>query len=178
MNFPLLKSFQVDEPLVIGLNSWLDNRISAGGAFDENNSFSRRGYGYQTENLAFANDPALVTLRESLLSIAAEQLGLPRSGIRPFWLHMLEYDAYGSMERHKHDHNEDFVLFIYLKDCSDGDTVWYLNNYDPDAMCRTTFSLKPRAGMGAIFSALVLHEGLATVDGKRVCVCGIRLSGE
>ena len=41
---------------------------------------------------------------------------------------MLEYDEGTSMTLHTHDHNEDFVIFIYLNDCNDSQTVFYLND--------------------------------------------------
>ena len=50
------------------------------------------------------------------------------------------------MDYHQHLHNEDFVLFIYLKDCKDGNTVFHLNNFDSEFAYRTKFEIQPREG--------------------------------
>ena len=47
------------------------------------------------------------------------------------------------MEYHNHAHNEDFVMFVYLKDCDGGETVFNFNNYDEDSFKRTQVSIRP-----------------------------------
>ena len=76
------------------------------------------------------------------------------------------------MGAHVHKYNEDFVLFIYLKTCKTGETVFYLNEQYPE---RTLVSITPTENVGAIFSSLVMHEGKYTKEKKRIFVCGIKM---
>ena len=88
------------------------------------------------------------------------------------YIHFLDYDKGGRMELHNHKEHEDFVLFIYLKTCQSGQTVFYLNDLFPE---RTTISVTPKENLGAVFSAMVDHEGLYTKEHKRIFVCGIKM---
>jgi len=87
----------------------------------------------------------------------------------------LDYVDGGEMGYHKHDQNEDFVLFIYLSSCNSGHTVFHLNDYNKEYGSRTVVKLKPEKGMGAIFSSAVLHKGEYTKENKRIYVVGIRV---
>jgi len=109
------------------------------------------------------------------LEMISNQLSVPKSKITYFWNHMLEYNNGGEMDYHKHYHNEDFVLFIYLSSCSTGNTVFHLNDYNEEYSNRTVIKLKPEKEMGAIFSSLILHKGEYTEENKRIYVVGIRV---
>ena len=72
------------------------------------------------------------------------------------------------MNQHKHWHNEDFVMFIYLKDCKRGKTIFYLNDYSDQFKKRTQVGITPKKNTAAIFSSLLLHKGEKTTEDKRI----------
>jgi len=132
--------------------------------------------GYQTNNILFWNDFEYQNfITNSLLEIISKNLNVDKNSIEYFWNHFLEYQNGGKMDLHKHFHNEDFVIFIYLKTCKTGQTIFYLNDYSVESKKRTSIELLPISGTGAIFSSLVLHEGKFTTENKRIFVVGVKI---
>ena len=176
LNYPLLKSIEIDSSIISFLNKKLDYYIeNVKDQQDDLNGFHK---GFQTKNLLFWEDEEFKNfLNSEILNLLSEKLMFKKEKIKYKWTHMLEYAKGGKMDAHRHMHNEDFVFFIYLNSCeSSGETIFYLNDYDEDSKQRTKVPVLPQKNLGVCFSALVLHEGLATYDDKRIFVLGFRLS--
>jgi hypothetical protein len=179
MDFPLLKTFTVDDNIVEFLNQKFDYFSSSHEMNKGETSFNNKSIesGYQTGNLLYWEDLEYKKfLNNDLLELISKNLRLPKTNIEYFWTHILDYRDGGKMDPHKHWYNEDFVIFIYLKTCKSGQTVFYLNDYCAEYMERTSVELLPVSGCGAIFSGLVLHEGKFTEENKRIFVAGIKVS--
>jgi hypothetical protein len=179
INFPLLKTFSVNNDIVNFLNQKFDQYIKSHECNKEITCFNNQNInsGYQTDNLLTWGDSEYQTfLKTILLKIISQNLLVNENQIEYFWTHMLEYKNGGAMGEHKHYHNEDFVFFIYLKTCQSGETIFYLNDYCQEYMDRTSVKIMPTSGKGAIFSSLVLHEGKYTEENKRIFVCGMRVN--
>lgn len=180
INFPLLKTFEVDYSIVDFLNIKLKeykNRYPLTSDFKSENSFTnkKKNSGYQTSNMLFWDDIDFINFyKNDLLKIIKSHLG-ERIKISYYFMHILEYENGGSMDYHTHMHNEDYVLFIYLETCKTGDTVFHLNCYNEEYGRRTQIELKPRKGLGAIFSSMLLHRGEYTEENKKIFVVGIRI---
>jgi hypothetical protein len=176
MDFPLLKTFEVDPKIT----KFLNIKFNQYSTFHPNNpdiTFFDNNNGYQSKNLLDWNDSEYQTfLKTELIDLISEKLNLKKSSISYFFTHMLDYQNGGKMGEHRHYHNEDFVMFIYLKTCSSGETVFYLNDFCEEYRKRTTVKLVPKENQAAIFSSLVLHEGLFTKENKRIFVVGIRVN--
>ena len=180
MDFPLLRNFEVSSTLITFLNRKFEQckkeEIERSVTPYPKNSFDERKE-YQTQNILEWDDEEIKTFNDNeLKKIVSDQLKLNESQIKYHYIHFLDYEKGGSMALHNHVHNEDFVLFIYLKDCDGGNTVFYLNNYDEVSMERTEVSLRPRNCGAAIFSALVMHLGRPTEENKRIFVVGIKVN--
>ena len=168
IDFPLLKTFKVNLRVVYFLNRKFDQYKKNYPSWEIQNNFNNSGY--QTPNLLSWDDKEYQNFLKNKL----------RRIIHPFikgsweyhWTHFLCYNVGGEMGLHNHKHNEDFVLFIYLKTCKTGETVFYLNDQYPE---RTLVSIIPTKNVGAIFSSLVMHEGKYTKENKRIFVCGIKM---
>ena len=176
MNFPLLKTFDVSSSITSFLEKILIKYVNRVGwdnnakknCFDENR-------GYQTINLLEWDDEEFKNFTENeLLDLISSHLGIDKSKVSYTWIHYLSYENGGSMERHKHWHNEDFVLFIYLKTCSSGRTIFYLNDFNEEHFKRTPVGILPKKNLAAIFSSMILHEGEFCNENKQIFVVGIK----
>jgi hypothetical protein len=179
MDFPLLKTFEVDSKITKFLNKKFNQYSSSHPNNPDNNFFSNEDYnsGYQTVNLLNWNDFEYQTfLKTELIDLISKKLNIKKHSLSYYWTHILDYQNGGMMGEHRHYHNEDFVLFIYLKTCSSGETVFYLNDFCEEYRKRTIVKLIPTENQAAIFSSLVLHEGLFTEENKRIFVAGIRVN--
>ena len=175
MNFPLFKSFNVSRLLTSFLNRKFDENKKQVGVWDNENSFDA-GNGYQSKNLLIWRDKEFSNFVDGKLKrLICSHLNIKQSQLSYHWIHFLDYETGGSMKYHQHLHNEDFVLFIYLKDCKDGNTVFHLNNYNIEYANRTRFEIQPRRGRSAIFSSYLIHKGEHTNENKRIFVVGIKV---
>ena len=167
-DFSLLKTFEVDPKFGSFLNRKFEEYRSSHPPWTKDDGFNISGY--QTPNLLSWDD------KEYQNFIVSDVDNLICKYVPCVWdyhyIHFLDYDKGGRMELHNHKEHEDFVLFIYLKTCQSGQTVFYLNDLFPE---RTTISVTPKENLGAVFSAMVDHEGLHTKEHKRIFVCGIKM---
>lgn len=177
MDFPLLRTFEVSDSFTSFLNEKFDQYKKENSSYDEvKNSFDEKN-GYQTMNLVNWGDEEFGKfVDERLAELISSQLGIDRSGVSYHWIHFLDYEKGGSMGYHNHIHNEDFVLFIYLKDCNSGSTVFHLNNFKQEYTDRTQIEILPKKNHAALFSAYLMHKGKHTKENKRIFVVGIRVS--
>lgn len=174
MNFPLLKTFKVSSLVSYFLNRKLLEYRNQYDSWDEGNFDKNR---YQSNNLLHWDDEEFLEfVRDDLSEIVSNQLGVQKDRFKCHFVHFIDYESGGFMSSHKHSHSEDFVVFIYLKDCKGGKTVFYLNDYDEESSERTLIKLAPKKNLGAIFSSLVEHRGDITEDEKRIFVVGIKLN--
>lgn len=178
IDFPLLRTFEVDELIVDFLNRKFDQYRSNNPKMEEYTAFynEKIDSGYQTGNMLDWNDSEYKEFTDGkLLDLISKQLFISRDKISFYWTHMLEYINGGEMGYHKHNHNEDYVLFIYLSTCESGNTVFHLNDFNEEYFKRTTISLKPIKNTAALFSSMLLHKGEFTLENKKIFVVGIRI---
>jgi hypothetical protein len=172
MNFPLLKTFDVSSSITSFLEK-IFNRVGLDN-IPRNNCFDQ-SCGYQTNNLLKWDDEEFKNFTENeLLDLISSHLDIDKSKVLYTWIHFLSYKNGGSMELHKHWHNEDFVLFIYLKTCSSGRTIFYLNDFNEENLIRTPIGILPKKNLAAIFSSTLLHEGEFCNENKQIFVVGIK----
>lgn len=81
------------------------------------------------------------------------------------FFHLINYTPGGSMEYHSHEHNEDYVAILYLNNCTDGETNFYLQDI---------VSITPKKGQIAIFESHIKHSGSFATD-KQVAVFGFKI---
>lgn len=178
LNFPLLKTFNVDSDIVVFLNRKFKEYEESHLPDNSKTTFSNSDYqsGYQTSNLLeWDDDEYKKFINNKLFDLISENISIEKNKIEYYWNHILDYRNGGKISIHNHMHNEDFVFFIYLSNCNSGNTIFYLNNYDEKSFQRTTFKVKPKKNLAACFSSLILHEGEFTLENKRVFVAGIRI---
>ena len=176
MDFPLLKTFEVESWLVESLLEFLEELKIKLPNWEYKTAFSDVPDSYETDNLVDRDYPQLDIFSKYFISKASDLLHVPEKNIELFWFHFLDYGKGGEMGIHNHMHLEDFVMFIYLSTCDDGQTTWYLNNFDGESQKRTTISCVPERGKGALFSSLVDHYGTPNAAGtKKLCVLGLRV---
>ena len=178
MNFPSLKTFEVESRITDFLNRKFEEYQKVFPPLDiyyPDNSF--KGEGYQTGNLLKWEDKEYSNFRSTeLMDLTINLFEIDRPyGIQFFYNHMLEYGKGTSMAPHQHLHNEDYVMFIYLNDCNDGHTGFYLNDHQPEYKERTTVRVKPIKNTGVFFHAGIRHEGFPTYENKKIFVSGIRI---
>ena len=171
VDFPLLKTFNIESTVGSFLNKKFEKfRKIYPSSWKERGGNKYKDSGYQTPNILFwEEDEYQSFLKNNLCDIINDFL---KCDWEYHWIHFLDYDVGGEMGAHVHKHNEDFVLFIYLKTCITGETVFYLNDQSPE---RTLVSITPTENVGAIFSSLIMHEGKYTKENKRIFVCGIKM---
>ena len=177
MNIPSLKTFQVESAITDFLNRKFEeyqNTFPSVGIYYPEGNFKG---GYQTGNLLEWEDKEYDNFKKKeLLNLTFNLFEMDKScRIQFFFNHMLEYGKGSSMVNHTHIHNEDFVMFIYLNDCNDGHTGFYLNDFKPEYKERTTVMVKPIKNTGVFFHAGIPHEGFPTYENKKIFVSGIRI---
>jgi len=178
IDYPLLKTFDVDSSIVDFLNKKFhqykfDHESDNLQTFFNNQNQTS---GYQTQNLLnWEDDEYQYFLDTSVLDIISSVLNIEKDRIWYWWTHMLEYSDGGFLGVHNHKHNEDFVVFIYLNDCDDGETTFFLNDDCEEYRERTKIKILPRKNLGACFSSLVMHQGEITTSNKRIFVAGVRI---
>jgi len=178
MNIPSLKTFQVESRITDFLNRKFEEYQKVFPPLDmyyPDNSF--KGEGYQTGNLFEWEDEEYDNFkRNELFNLTSHffEIDTPFR-IQCVYNHMMEYGKGTSMVKHTHTHNEDFVMFIYLNDCDDGHTAFYLNDDEPEYKERTTVMVKPTKNTGVFFHAGIPHEGFPTYENKKIFVMGIRI---
>ena len=174
-NFPLFKTIEVDDRVVIFLENILKLYKSENDNHPQSN-FKGSEDTYRCGNFLLWNNSEFNQFKNTILTdLYSEHLNIPTNKVDIVWSHMLEYGSGASMHPHKHMHNEDFGLVIYLNDCDDGQTEFFLNDHDIKSLIRTKFCVTPRKGLGVCFSSMILHEGAFSAQGKRMFVSGMRI---
>jgi hypothetical protein len=86
------------------------------------------------------------------------------------WSHLIEYENSGHQKIHKHDHNEDFSIILYLNTCEDGETIFHINQ-----VRNITYTCLPKRGKCIMFSSTIYHGANKSFSNKRVLVLGLKL---
>jgi len=176
MDFPLLKTFQVDESTVNFLNKKLQQFSSQNkliSSKDSGDDIYVSETGVHTGNLCLWDDPEYQDfLSNDLLEMCSSQLNIDKKHISFKFNHFFDYREGGEVKLHNHVTNEDFVLFIYTNTCSSGHTVFHLNHlFEKGKIVK----LKPTFGLGAIFSSMLYHEAEYTNEPKKIFVVAINI---
>lgn len=124
--------------------------------------------GHQTPNILSLNEEDVNEKLTSLRKRLEKKCGVK---FEYNWVHMVRYDQDGYQEQHKHDHNEDYSVIVYLNDCDDGSTFYVLNEKRNVIM-----ESIPKRGKCVMFPASVLHGGYPTSGEKKILVLGLRVA--
>lgn len=172
-NFPLFKTFEVSDTIVDFLNSTLGWYRSAN---DNHHNPNFEGEDcFRTGNLVLWDDSEFNKFSDTALrELYSEHLGIEKDKFEFTWACMLDYGSGATMGLHKHMHNEDFGIVIYLNDCDDGQTDFFLNDYNMNSLMRTKISITPQKGFAACFSSMVFHEGSFSTQNKKMFVSGMK----
>ena len=81
-----------------------------------------------------------------------------------YFLHFIDYTKGGSMEYHSHEHTEDYAYILYLNDCLDGETNFYLEEM---------VSLRPKKSQIVFFESTIKHSAFMSHN-KKVLVGGMK----
>jgi len=155
MDFPLLKNIKVIPDTVEFLNRKFEQFSKEQTLHSGDNIFVSKT-GVHTGNLCNWKDQEFTTfLNKTLLDLCSQQLDLPKEKIYVHFTHFFDYGEGGEVRIHHHADSEDFVLFVYTNTCSEGCTIFYLNDRSKDT---TEVKIKPIYGEGVIFSSLVQHK--------------------
>jgi hypothetical protein len=80
------------------------------------------------------------------------------------YLHLIDYKNSGSMGFHNHKHAENIVYILYLNDCFDGSTNFYLKDI---------VSLTPKKSQIVFFESYIDHSGSFSQN-KQILVGGLK----
>ena len=135
-------------------------------------SFSNQ-VGYQGDNLLDLDNPDVTEIAVILRFHLSKFFMLSQECLDFVFLHFIDYDKGGYMKEHDHKDKEDLTFLLYLNDCPDGDTVFYLNSADDRSRQRSKIAVKPKKGRLAVFSSMVPHEGTITHNNKKIFAGGL-----
>lgn len=132
--------------------------------------------GYQGDNLLDLEDPDVIEISVLLKFHLSKFFLISQENLDFVFLHFIDYDNGGFMKEHDHKDKEDLTFLLYLNDCPDGDTVFYLNYADDRSRQRSKISVKPKKGKLAIFSSVIPHEGTITYNNKKIFAGGLKFN--
>jgi hypothetical protein len=125
--------------------------------------------GYQTKNLIdlIQTENPIATYLKNIKSDIESHID---ARFEYYWIHVVSYQKEGFQEKHKHSHNEDCSFILYLNDCSDGETNFYVN---PERNIQ--YKITPECGKMVVFSSSILHDSEKTNQNKKVLVGGLKI---
>ena len=123
--------------------------------------------GHQTSNILNLNEKDVNKKLTSLRERLERKCGVK---LEYHWVHLIEYEEGGNQSEHRHDHNEDYSVIVYLNSCDDGSTYFVLNK--ERGVVLETFPIRSRCVM---FSSSILHGCHPTSSGKKILVLGLKL---
>jgi hypothetical protein len=172
-NLPGLQIYQLEDlsicdRLIERLNHIRKNKLS-----ENNNNTCFKSQGYQSGNLLELEDPDLLEFSSLMRFHLARNFGIDQEGLDFVFLHFLDYGQQGRMDEHDHKDKEDLTFLLYLNDCTDGDTVFYLNFANERSRQRSQIAVNPKKGRLAVFSSVIPHEGTITHNNKKIFAGGL-----
>lgn len=130
--------------------------------------------GFQTSNLLLSDDFDIINFSVQIRYEISKIISVDQQDLEYVFLHFLDYDKHGHIVEHDHKDKEDLTFLLYLNDCSDGETEFYLNNANSLAKLRTSIRIKPKKGRLALFSSTVPHKGMPTTQYKKIFAGGLK----
>ena len=180
MDFPLLKTFQVDGQTIDFLNQKCKQYFKEGPTRPAENDIYISDTGRFTHNLVDWDDKEYKQfISDVLLNNISNLLNLSPEKVDLYFQHIFDYKEGGYVKPHNHAHVEDFVVIIYLNTCDKGKTIFYLNKeqgHDTDRSDKTKVEISPIKGNGVCFSSLLVHEAELTSESKKIFVVGVRVN--
>ena len=180
MDFPLLKTFQVDSKTIDFLNQKREQYFKEGSTRPAENDIYISDTGRFTHNLVDWDDKEYKQfISDVLLNNISNLLNLSPEKVDLYFQHIFDYKEGGYVKPHNHAHVEDFVVIIYLNTCDKGKTIFYLNKeqgYDTDRSDKIKAEISPIKGNGVCFSSLLVHEAELTSESKKIFVVGVRVN--
>jgi len=180
MDFPLLKTFQVDSKTIDFLNQKREQYFKEGSTRPAENDIYISDTGRFTNNLVDWDDKEYKQfIKDILLDNIANLLNLSREKVDLYFQHIFDYKEGGYVKPHNHAHVEDFVVIIYLNTCDKGKTTFYFNKeqfHDTPRSNQTKVEISPIKGNGVCFSSLLVHEAELTSESKKIFVVGVRIN--
>ena len=122
--------------------------------------------GYQTPNLLQINEKDVNDKLFYLKKRLERKCGVK---FEIHWAHMIEYEVSGSQNPHKHDHNEDYSVIVYLNSCEDGST-YFIMNEKRNVVSR----ILPERGHCVMFHSGIKHGAHPVSEEKQVLVLGLK----
>ena len=116
--------------------------------------------GFQTNNIC--EELYMKKILNSLLEY------LPRKDLNYRWFHMIDYNKNGSQKKHDHSKTEDFSFILYLSDCKNGGETLF-------ETAKKNIKVKPEKNKLIFFPSNLWHEGLETIDRKKVAVGALKI---
>jgi len=176
MDFPLLKTFQVDPQTIDFLNQKRQQYFENHPTKPAENIVYMSDTGRFSGNLASWEDKEYQQfVHEELVNSISILINLPKEKIDLHHQYVWDYKDGGYVKPHNHSHAEDFVVIIYLNDCDKGKTIFYLNEKEKFRE-RTKIEISPIKGNGVCFSSLLVHEAELTSESKKIFVSGVRVN--
>lgn len=162
INIPTFKEYEMSLNTVDKLVTYLDSldlpNVSSDTYLSGDNT-------YQTPNILNINDN-IDKIIDNIITNINNDLGLIS---KPYHVHYIKYGDSGSLGWHRHSHNEELSILLYLTDAVDGETIISLND-ERDI----TLIVKPKKGKMILFNSTCNHVGLESKN-KNVFVIGLRL---
>lgn len=177
-NLPGLQIYQLEDlsicdRLIERLNHIRKNKLS-----ENNNNTCFKSQGYQSGNLLDLGDPDILEFSALMRFHLAQNLGIDQEGLDFVFLHFLDYGQQGRMDEHDHKDKEDLTFLLYLNDCNDGATVFYLNHANEFSKTRSEINVQPRKGKISVFNSTVPHRGDITTSNKKIFAGGLCYNAE
>ena len=180
MDFPLLKTFQVDSKTIDFLNQKREQYFKEGPTRPAENAIYISDTGRFTHNLVYWRDKQYKQFSSDvLLNNISNLLNLSPEKVDLYYQHIFDYKEGGYVKPHNHAWIEDFVVIIYLNTCDKGKTIFYLNKeqgQDTDRSDKIKVEISPIKGNGVCFSSLLVHEAELTSESKKIFVVGVRVN--
>ena len=180
MDFPLLKTFQVDGQTIDFLNQKREQYFKEGPTRPAENAIYISDTGRFTHNLVYWRDKQYKQFTSDvLLNNISNLLNLSPEKVDLYYQHIFDYKEGGYVKPHNHAWIEDFVVIIYLNTCDKGKTTFYFNKeqfHDSPRSNQTKVEISPIKGNGVCFSSLLVHEAELTSESKKIFVVGVRVN--
>jgi len=172
-NLPGLQTYQllnesVCDKLVDRLEHIRKNKLS-----ENPNITFFKSQGYQSDNLLIIEDSDIMEFAMMIRYHLAKSFGLDQEDLCFAFLHFLDYGEQGFMEEHDHKDKEDLTFLLYLNDCDDGATVFYLNHANESSRNRSEIKIFPKKGKIAVFNATIPHRSEITTNSKKIFAGGL-----
>ena len=177
MDFPLFKTFKIDELTTNFLNKKYEDYSKSCGLNPADGSIYNSEPGHFTQNLVDWDDTEYQKFATNeLTEIIIHNLKINKDQFSIHYTHFFDYNKGGYVDIHTHEASEDFVLIFYLNDIKVGGETCFFLNSRKEFKERTFIKIKPTKSLVTCFSSMVPHSAEWTSEPKRIYVVGIRIN--